>query len=123
MAKKRSTAVVVRRVSVSRARRRSNGNGFGSRIPVAIVAGALPNLARAYAARSNGATGADGWGDILLRGYTGFSPSQAYGKGYWSAYWLQFGAIPLALGFLAHGLANKTGINRMIRRLVPLVEV
>lgn len=109
---KRKTRTVTRYVSKSR-RRSSNGGG-GTGLSVAIVAGMLPGVMWTLEPATSG-----NWPHAMERGlaaYTGYYiPEKRFRLDL-----LARGLFPLAMGMLFHSLANRFGINRAIKKIVPL---
>lgn len=87
----------------------------GFTLPLAIVGGFMPMAVGAYNRRSTP-------GEIpkyLLASLTGYYP----GVG-WNAANMKDGALPLLAGMLAHKLAGRLGINRLLARArVPVIRI
>jgi hypothetical protein len=59
-------------------------------------------------------------GALLVAGYTGFNPLTKN----FDYRLLKYGALPLGLGYLAHVVANKVGLNRALGRAgVPWIRI
>lgn len=117
MAKSRAVVRYRTRTIGSRSRR-SSGRVGG--ISLAVIAGLIPGVSVPISAFSQ--QNWQGGMETLLANYTGYER--------WSGRWRPIseytmrGLFPLILGFLVHGIANRTGINRMIRRAgVPLISI
>jgi len=95
-------------------RRRGGGKKFT--LPVAVIAGLVPTVSGVYARRSS----LTEMGRFVTQAWTGYDPG---GSG-WQASYLRWGAMPALLGFAAHGLASKLGINRAIARAgIPIFRI
>lgn len=115
---------------------RKKGRNFrrsrGIEIPLTIVAGFMPGLLAAWQERPGGGAYGASWakvGQTLSRAYFGYNP---YPLGYYGIQQtqgfhfedLRYGALPLVAGVLAHKVANRLGVNRMLRRAgIPVVRV
>ncbi len=118
MAKSRA---VTRTRYVSRPRRRSRSFGRSeSGLSVAVLAGLAAGVVKPVTAMTQGQL--KGGMELLLAEYTGYQN--------WDHQWNLFseftmrGIWALALGYLAHSMANRFGINRAIRRAgIPLVSI
>lgn len=87
----------------------------GMRIPLAVVAGFIPLGVGIWNRKSQPAN----LGPYVLGSLTGYVPGQGFNMQYMSE-----GALPIAAGFIAHSLASKLGINRLLGRAgVPLVRI
>lgn len=97
-----------------RSRRRSSG----FTLPLAVVAGFVPlGLNVINGAKTGGINGA---GFELVRGTTGYN-WQA-GRMEWPA--LYRGMGPILLGFLAHKVASRMGVNRALAKAkVPFLRI
>lgn len=84
-------------------------------IPLALVAGFVPPVRVLVRERS--------LDDVLLQAsmiFLGFDSS----AGRWRLDALRFGTIPVLLGFFAHGVATKIGLNRMLGRSgIPFIRI
>jgi len=97
------------------AKRRNGGRGF--KIPLAVVAGFIPGVGwAAEAVQAGNWTGAM---ERLSLAYTGIRPSPfTITAGY-----LGKGLYPVLFGFLAHSLAARFGVNRMIGKIGLPIEI
>lgn len=85
-------------------------------LPIAIVAGFMPAVVGVYNRRSS----ATEMGNFLQAGFTGITP----GTGKFNFANLRTGAIPLVAGFVAHMIASKVGLNRVIARAgIPVIRI
>lgn len=85
-------------------------------LPLAVVAGFVPTAVGIWNRRSSGTEVAN----FLQRGYTGIEP----GTGRFNFANLRLGAVPVIGGFIAHMVASKIGINRVIARSrIPLIRI
>lgn len=101
--------------AVTKYRRRSNGGE--RKIPMAIVAGMIPGIS--WGLESVQAGNWQGAGERLMLAYTGIRPSPfTFTTGY-----LGKGLYPLLFGMLAHALATRFGLNRMIGKFGLPIEI
>lgn len=85
-------------------------------IPIAVVAGFIPPVLGVWNRRSS----ATEMGNFIMEGFTGWSP----GTNSWSFANLRLGMLPVVAGFLAHMVAGKLGINRVLARAnIPLIRI
>lgn len=96
------------------------------RIPLGLVAGVMP-LAMTVWDRSSSKVGyrdkIKEFAYVLVQKTTGF---RIFGTtpGGWSFADMKEGLFPILAGLLAHKVAQKVGVNRMIRRFkIPWVEI
>lgn len=114
-----SRAVAIRRRTryISRPRRRARSK---MSIPLALVAGVSVPIVEVVSHIKNGAQGQNGYMDVAQRIFTGSSP--AY-PGF-NTFWFKWSYYPVLAGFLAHWIAGKTGVNRMLARSgLPLIRI
>jgi len=108
--------------------KRKNGNHKKkTTISVMVVAGFIPgvtNLHRAYQQRIHGQSTA--LGDLAVeasRIFMGFDP-RAGVQDRFNLEWFGMGGMPVILGALAHKIAGRLGINRMLARAgVPFIRI
>jgi hypothetical protein len=87
-------------------------------VPLAVIAGMVPLTLNVYNGAKNG--GINGAGFELVRGLTGYN---------WQAGKMEFNALvrgvgPILLGFLAHKVAGRLGVNRALAQAgVPFVRI
>jgi len=109
---KRRTRTVTRYV-----RRRGGGGKRGFTLPIAVVAGFLPEVMGAVAQAPNGPRAV---AEFVSESLTGWSINQNR----WYPQFLRFGLVPILGGIGVHMLASKLGVNRMIARAgVPFVRI
>ena len=88
----------------------------GMTIPLAVVAGlAVPTITMINSAGDwqNKLNGMFAW-------LTGYNPN----TGHWNVTPMRYGAMPIALGFIAHKIAGKLGVNRAIAAAgIPFVRI
>lgn len=93
-------------------------------IPLAIVAGFVPGAMSIYAHRGNGI---EGMAAEASRVFLGYASTNKYGYNDsigFHPYLLSYGTGPVLAGFLAHWIASKTGVNRMIARSgIPFIRI
>lgn len=97
-------------------------------IPLAVVGGFVPILGNTFSHfKTNGLVGPDSASSEFIRTLTGFDPwggQAAQPRVGFQPWQMQFGALPIVIGFLAHKAANMIGINRMLARLkIPLIRL
>lgn len=99
-------------------KRRSHSRGFSSKkISLAVVAGLIPATGWALDAGRQGNW--QGAGERLLAAFTGYE----WGAKRFTFMYLNYGLWPLLAGCVAHGLAARFGLNRMISRWGLPVEI
>lgn len=115
-----ATRTIVRYRSRPKTRRHSSRSFRGSRgkIPLGVIAGLIPGVQFAAEPVMQGRTFQESMGRVIA-GYTGYD----IGTRSWSTYYLMKGLLPLLGGMLLHGIANYTGLNRMIGRFRLPVEI
>jgi len=87
-------------------------------LPMAVVAGFMPPMSRAYNAFKG--YGFSGLGSRLSQDFTGFNPND----GSWNPSLMQYGLLPVSIGVLIHKLASAFGINRAIAAAgIPLLRI
>lgn len=85
-------------------------------LPIAVVAGFMPTAVGIWNRRSSGTE----IGNFLQRGYTGIEP----GTGRFNFANLRLGAMPALAGFVAHAVASKIGVNRVIAQArIPFIRI
>jgi hypothetical protein len=88
----------------------------GMRIPLLVVAGMAPVIGGAWTVRGGGV---GRMGQELLK-VTGYEAD----KNIWSASSFKNYGMPIILGVVAHKVANRLGINRMLKKAgVPFVSL
>jgi hypothetical protein len=105
-----------------KASRRSRGKFT---LPLAVVAGFIPGARNVYHHWQ--------WGGFARAGaeasriFLGYSTTNEYGYNDtigFHPYLLKYGALPVLYGFLAHWVANKVGVNRMLTRMkIPIIRI
>lgn len=118
MARRRSSrAVAIRTRYVSRGRR-SYGHSIGrGRISLAMIVGLIAGFRDLPSYYQNGGWQNLGRGIILkTTGYDNLYKNWS-GSALWGTY------MPIVLGMVVHGIANRFGLNRTIARYVPMVSV
>jgi len=118
------TRSVARRSSFSFRRRSSHrSNGGSSKLSAAMLAGMGVSMVNAYSVGSYApANSPNQYLQRLLLFYTGFAPWNPPGQKFQFAE-TRFGLAPLATGVIVHYLANATGLNRGLGRLLKNVPV
>ena len=115
---------------------KSKGMFSNLRIPLAVVMGLVPGVYDVYYnTKYNGFTkyGTPSGGNYLnagisvfMRNFFGYIQEDArpfYSNGSaWSTRFLGMGLYPMLMGIGMHVLANKTGINRYVRK-IPFIEI
>ena len=85
-------------------------------VSLAVVAGMVPALGAVWADAKRGAW--SNMGNTAVSIMTGYTD----GKFIWSK--LKFGLLPMVGGFVAHKIATKIGLNRLIAKSkIPLVRI
>lgn len=87
---------------------RRRKNGFT--IPVALVAPLIWPIQKAYHIYTETGSFESGIRNYFAY-YTGWTGNPASS---WEPSYLKYGLAPLAMGFVAHKVAQKAGINRML---------
>lgn len=87
------------------------------RVSIAVLAGLAPGVSNAVTTAKNVSIQEAGRG--LIYDYTGYNTHD----GTWSMAGFRRGAVPLLAGMAAHFVAQKTGINRQIARVIPFVSI
>ena len=83
-------------------------------LPLAVVAGFVPVGVGLWNRRGSSTE----MGNFLQAGFTGMS------NGQFSLGNFKMGLLPVAMGFVAHSIASKLGINRAIARAgIPLIRI
>jgi hypothetical protein len=93
-------------------------------IPLGIVAGFAPGVSDIWAHRGGGVEQMAAEGSRIYLGFAGtnnFGYNDTIG---FHPYLLKYGTLPLAAGVLAHKLANKFGVNRMLKSAgIPFIRI
>lgn len=85
-------------------------------IPLAVVAGFVPPAVGLWNRRGS----ATEMSNYLLQGFTGMTP----GTNTWNVNNLRLGLMPVVAGFIAHMVAGKLGVNRVLSRAnIPLIRI
>ncbi len=108
-----------------RARRRNyfrRGKSYRKRftLPLAVVGGFIPILSTSYVGFKQGGLGMAGRQFVTT--LTGFDPENSAAG--WQPKEMRRGALPILVGYVAHMIASKLGINRALGRAgIPFVRI
>lgn len=98
-------------------KRSRRGFGGGKKISLAVIAGLVPGIR--YAAEAAQAGNWQGAGERVMLSYVGLKLNPfTFTTGY-----LGQGLYPLAMGFIAHAMATRFGLNRLLTRIVGRLPV
>lgn len=113
-----SKAMAVTRTRIIRMPAKRRAGARKARLSLGIAGGIAVGIANT----NSEITGSASWKTYAkeyFASFTGYHPDEK--KFGWV--WARRGLAPLAVGMAAHVIAQRTGLNRMISRYVPMVSI
>lgn len=107
----------------NRSGRRFGGRFANNKLSVAMLGGTLTGFVNAYRVGNYAAANSvNQYFQRLLLFYTGYAPWNPPGAK-WQFTETRFGLAPLATGVIVHWIANATGLNKGLSRLLKGIPV